>query len=153
MIRSAAAIALLVVCLAGCASSAPTPATTKDAAFFDADYPGVFSFENGDCFHDPAINEAAGEPLLNTVECEGAENEVISYVRLGDGAWDRDRIAEEATSGCREDFERLFGTESRYDAFPVLPSETTWTDNGDRDAMCVVYQPGSSFEVDPLSGT
>ncbi len=70
----------------------------KGPHFIDVETPGVLTFENGDCFHDPAINEAMGEPRLNTVGCVGAENEVFTFVTLNDGPWDGARVTRESTA-------------------------------------------------------
>ncbi|HST40727.1 MAG TPA: hypothetical protein VLK58_14525 [Conexibacter sp.] len=40
---------------------------------------------------------------------------------------------------------------ARLDVYPVLPSERSWTQNGDRTAMCVVYSQLGEFTVDPIT--
>lgn len=127
----------------------------KDAQFIDADEPGVLTFENGDCFRDPAINEAMGEPQLNTVGCVGAENEVFTFMTLEERRWDRAVIADEAVAGCERAFRDLWGEPGsgthRLDVYPVLPTERSWTQDGDRSAMCVVYSRLGEFKIDPIA--
>ncbi|PZR52136.1 hypothetical protein DNL40_13040 [Xylanimonas oleitrophica] len=133
---------------------APSPAEHKDATFLDAEHPGVRGFENGDCFEDPLIARARGEELLATVECVGAQNEVITFVSLDDlPGWDQAAVEREADARCAAEIHETFPAAhgAGYRVYGVPPSPGTWA-GGDRDVMCVVYRPGESFETEPLIG-
>lgn len=134
----------------------PAAATVvKGPHFLDADEPGVLTFENGDCFHDPDVNRAMGEPQLNTVGCVGAGNEVFSFVELRDGPWDAAAVAREGVAGCEREFRGLWGEpgsgHARLAVYPVLPTRRSWTAEDDRNAMCVVYSQLGEFTADPIT--
>lgn len=153
-IRTLTAAIAATLLIAGCGGQEPqpTPAEHKDSAYINAETPGVLSFESGDCFNDVAINEALGEEELNTVQCPGAQNEVFTYSRLDGDLWNETEVLAMADEQCRGVFEANYGSveDTAYRVYGVPPTETTWA-NGDRDVMCVIYQPGASFEVDPLA--
>jgi hypothetical protein len=136
-------------------TAANAATVVKDAHFIDADEPGVLTFENGDCFRDPAKNRAAGEEVLNTVECVGADNEVFTFLTLREASWDAQAVEREGVAGCERQFRTLWGERgsgpARLDVYPVLPSERSWTQDGDRNAMCVVYSHLGEFTVDPIT--
>lgn len=148
-----AALAVVLVLVLTGGSAAERVAPTKDATYLNADSPGVLSFENGDCFRDVDINEAMGEPALNTVGCVGAENEVYGFAKLDDGPWDVERVRRTATERCERLAAEVWTVEQRADLrfYPAPPSEESWTARGDRDAMCVVYSPDGSFTADPVT--
>jgi hypothetical protein len=152
---AAVVVVLAVALLAGGGDAAPAARVVKGPHFIDADEPGVLTFENGDCFRDPEVNRAAGEPRLNTVECVGAGNEVFSFVELPDGAWDAAAVARAGTAGCTRQFRELWGEPgsgaAQLDVYAVLPTERSWTQDGDRSAMCVVYSRLGEFTVDPIA--
>ncbi|MDO8185641.1 hypothetical protein Q5424_02020 [Conexibacter sp. JD483] len=136
--------------------AAPAAANVvKGPHFINAETPGVLTFENGDCFHDPAINAAMGEPRLNTTGCIGSENEVFTFVTLRDGAWDARRVTVEGSALCEQVFRELWGRpgsgRARLDVYPVLPTQQTWVERDDRNAMCVVYSHLGTFTVDPIT--
>lgn len=150
LVLAALAVALVLILTAGSSERVPP---TKDAGYLNADSPGVLSFENGDCFHDVDINEAMGEPALNTVGCIGAENEVYGFAKLDDGPWDVERVRRTATERCEQLAAEVWTVEQRADLrfYPVPPSPGSWTARQDRDAMCVVYSPTGSFTADPVT--
>ncbi len=147
---AALAVALVLIFTGG---STARVVPIKDAGYLDADSPGVLSFENGDCFRDVDINEAIGEPALNTVGCIGAENEVYGFVKLDDGPWDVERVRRTATERCERLAAEVWTVEQREALrfYPAPPSEASWTVREDRDAMCVVYSPDGSFTADPVT--
>ncbi len=152
----ALALAVTVTVIARGGEAAPAAANiVKGPHFIDVETPGVLTFENGDCFRDPAVNEALGEPRLNTTGCVGAENEVFTFVTLEEGPWQGARVAREATALCEQAFRELWGRpgtgRARLDVYPVLPTERSWTEQRDRNAMCVVYSRLGSFTVDPIT--
>jgi hypothetical protein len=149
-----AAVTVTLVVRGG--DSAPAAVNVvKGPHFIDAQTPGVLTFENGDCFRDPAINKALGEPRLNTTGCVGAENEVFTFVTLRDGPWDRARVTREGLVLCEQAFRELWGRpgsgRARLDVYPVLPTEQSWHELRDRNAMCVVYSHLGSFTIDPIT--
>ncbi|MBB4661255.1 hypothetical protein [Conexibacter arvalis] len=159
--RRLALMLALVLIVAGAVAVAAVggddaPATVvKDAHFIDADEPGVLTFENGDCFRDPEKNRAHGEEILNTVECVGADNEVFAFLTLPDGPWDAAAVEREGVAGCERAFGELWGEPgsgpARLDVYPVLPTERSWTGDGDRNVMCVVWSHLGEFTADPIS--
>jgi len=143
-------VALAVVLRPG---AGPAPLAHKDAAFLDAEHPGVLGFENGDCFEDPEVAAARGEEMLVTVECVGAQNEVVLFVALDDApAWDEAAVLDAADARCATTVADALGDVERagYAVYGVPPTARTWAD-GDRDVMCVLYRPGESFDVEPLA--
>lgn len=144
-------VALAVVLATGGGSSARV-VPTKDARYLNADTPGVRTFENGDCFHDLAVNEAMGEPILNTVGCVGAENQVYGFAALDEGPWNQDLLAAQADARCRQLATQVWSASQlralRF--YPAMPSERSWRDERDRDAMCVVASPDGPFRADPI---
>ncbi len=134
-------------------SAAPGPLVLKDATFLDAEHPGVLGFENGDCFEDPEIAAARGEDMLVTVECVGAQNEVVQFVGLSDlTTWDQEAVRTAADERCTTAVAESLGdvAPAGYAVYGVPPTAQTWSD-GDRDVMCVLYRPGESFTVEPLA--
>lgn len=153
----AAVVVVAVVAASAFSGGDEPPAATavKGPQFIDADEPGVLTFENGDCFRDPARNRADGEQILNTVECVGADNEVFTFLTLDDGAWDAAAVERDGVAGCTRAFRQLWGAPGsgpgRLDAFPVLPTQRSWTQDADRNVMCVVYSRLGAFTVDPIN--
>lgn len=124
----------------------------KDEHFLSVDTPGVLGFENGDCFLDPDANAALGEDILVSMPCVGAHNQVFAFVPLLDGLWHPESVAEQSWAACRERFESFWDSAGRsaLDLFPVMPTERSWLEDGDRHTMCVVHSPDGVFTVDPL---
>ncbi|MDO8208797.1 hypothetical protein [Conexibacter sp. CPCC 206217] len=133
------------------ATTAGTP-IVKDEHFLNADDPGVLTFENGDCFRDPATNEALGEAELNSVECVGAQNEVYTFETLPDGPWDAAAVARAGWRQCGRAFGELWGprASSPFSYYPALPTRRSWNEDRDRSAMCVVYSPQGRLRADPI---
>lgn len=142
----------LAVVLATSGGSSARVVPTKDARYINVDTPGVRTFENGDCFHDVDLNEAMGEPILNTVGCVGAENQVYGFAALDDRAWNEDALAAQADARCRQLATQVWdaGQRRALRFYPAMPSARSWRDDGDRDAMCVVASPDGAFRADPV---
>ncbi|GAB3465866.1 hypothetical protein [Actinophytocola sediminis] len=125
------------------AQAASTHAVShKDENFITADTPGILDIEAGECFTDPAYHPAAAaRVVLYTVCTQQADNQSYGFVHLPDGPFDHDRVAEDAWTRCGKGFRTYWPTEkSTLDYYPILPTMETWAD-GDRDVMCVVYDP------------
>ncbi|MEO3808563.1 hypothetical protein ABGB17_06145 [Sphaerisporangium sp. B11E5] len=117
------------------------PMVTKGDTFLNARTTGVLNIENGECFDDPAYSAGAGEDVVVYRPCaEGAGNQVYGFVHAEDGPWDRPALAAFAWESCGRGFAHYWPGETRLDFYPVLPTAETWAD-GDRDVMCVVYDP------------
>ena len=133
-------LGLCVVVLSPLSQAAAGPARDKDDLFITAQTPGILDIEGGECFDDPAYSPGAGEPVVLYVPCaQGADNQVYGFVSAPDAAYDRDRLASFAWDRCGRGH-TAYWPESTLDFYPVLPTAETWAD-GDRDVMCVVYDP------------
>ena len=133
-------LGLCVVILSPLSRAAAGPARDKDDLFITAQTSGILDIEGGECFTDPAYSPGAGEPVVLYVPCaQGADNQVYGFVHAADGAYDRDRLASFAWDRCGRGH-AAYWPESTLDFYPVLPTAETWAD-GDRDVMCVVYDP------------
>jgi len=114
----------------------------------------VSSIDAGDCFQDPGAGEIS---RLDTVECtETHDFEAIGRVQLDDGPYPGDiGIVVGAVERCLTLFEPYVGapfdeTELLVDAF--VPTPQSW-DDGDRDALCVVFQADGAFNPVPIAGS
>jgi hypothetical protein len=136
LLPSVAALGLLFVV-------PPTPQTVKGDAFITAGTTGILTIEGGECFDDPAYSPAAGEVVVIYTPCaEGADNQSYGFAHAPDGPWNRASLAAFAHRSCAGLFARLWpgGSGAELAHYPIMPTEETWAD-GDRDVMCVVYDP------------
>ena len=127
-----AAAALVVPLLAACSLSYT----------FGGDSP--FELEVGTCF------DAPDDALIGSVQvvsCDGYhENEVFAAVNYPAGPSDPfpgDKpIAAMADRDCVPAFEAYVGVSyeaSRYLWAPMVPTESSWTERGDREILCALY--------------
>lgn len=119
------------------------PAVDKGDDFMTPETTGVLNLEAGECFTDPEYSPAAGEEIVLYTPCDQhADNQSYGFVHAGDGTYDRAALAGFGWSSCRRGFAHYWPGEAGagLDYFPILPTAETWAD-GDRDVMCVVYDP------------
>ncbi|WP_326557098.1 hypothetical protein [Micromonospora sp. NBC_01796] len=119
------------------------PIAVKGDDFISAATTGILNIEGGECFSDPAYSKRSNDVVVIYKECEErADNESYGFVHVADGEWNRPAVAAYGWAECGKDFQRRWGTpeESGLNFFPILPTAETWAD-GDRDIMCVVYNP------------
>ncbi|WP_157521698.1 hypothetical protein [Herbidospora cretacea] len=119
------------------------PAVDKGDDFMTPETTGVLNLEAGECFTDPEYSPAAGEEIVLYTPCDQhADNQSYGFVHAEDGTYDRAALAEFGWSSCKRGFAHYWPGEagSGLDYFPILPTAETWAD-GDRDVMCVVYDP------------
>lgn len=114
----------------------------------------VSSIDAGDCFQDPGSGEIS---RLDTVECtEPHDFESIGRIRLDDGPYPGDiGIVVGAVEKCLTLFEPYSGVafdESGLLVDAFVPTPRSW-DDGDREALCVVFQADDDFTPVPISGS
>ncbi|WP_062347277.1 hypothetical protein [Herbidospora yilanensis] len=122
------------------------PATTavhKGDDFITPETTGVLNLEAGECFTDPEYSPAAGEEIVLYTPCDQhADNQSYGFVHADDGPYDRAGLAAFGWSRCERGFVHYWpgAAEGELSYYPILPTAETWAD-GDRDIMCVVYDP------------
>lgn len=139
---------LLGIVLGLCALTLnPAQATTmslrdNDATFITAATPGILDIEGGECFSDPTYSAAAGGEIVLYTPCpQQADNQSYGFVHAADGPWDAAALTRFALAGCERGFRHYWPTAgSTLDFYPIMPTAESWAD-GDRDVMCVVYNP------------
>ena len=103
----------------------------------------VFELEAGMCFNDPGTLEQVYS--VETVDCsEPHDNEIYLVTRYpGGGDYPGDAVIEQAAfTACFDAFEPFIGLAyeySRFDITGLWPSRESWTDLGDREIICAVY--------------
>ncbi|TKK87807.1 hypothetical protein FDA94_16700 [Herbidospora galbida] len=121
----------------------PTSAVRKGDDFMTPETTGVLNLEPGECFTDPEYSPMAGEEIVLYTTCDQhADNQSYGFVHADDGPYDRAALAEFGWSSCKRGFANYWPGEAgaELDYYPILPTAETWAD-GDRDVMCVVYDP------------
>ncbi|WP_288292699.1 septum formation family protein [uncultured Varibaculum sp.] len=123
--------ALLVACcgfLSGCTSQ---PVATSD-------------LKVGDCFNMPEEVLTGTQPAgqVERVDCEHSHNsQVVGIKKLSGNSYPGEKqLYELALTECAREFESFVGTsfrDSKWDLYPLSPTETTWKDEGERKLTCV----------------
>ncbi|MEZ3161067.1 septum formation family protein [Microbacterium sp. BWT-B31] len=111
----------------------------------------VFNLSIGDCFDD--VDMAGGVSDVPAVPCsELHDNEIYFLYDMTQtefpGAAETEALAEE---GCIRQFDAFVGIdyeESVLDFGYLYPSADTWRSFGDREVVCIIYDPAS-----PVTGT
>ncbi|GAB1819671.1 hypothetical protein HerbRD11066_28350 [Herbidospora sp. RD11066] len=119
------------------------PVVDKGDDFMTPETTGVLNLEAGECFTDPEYSPAAGEEVVLYTTCDQhADNQSYGFVHADDGPYDRAALAEFGWSSCQRGFAHYWpgAAGADLDYYPILPTAETWAD-GDRDVMCVVYDP------------
>jgi hypothetical protein len=108
----------------------------------------VFDLAVGDCFDDPA---SGGEvSSVESVDCaEPHDNEVYAvYDYDGDEYPGEEAMTAAADEGCEARFEDYVGIgyfDSELYSTHLTPTQDSW-DEGDREIVCVLYEPGVKLE-------
>jgi len=113
---------------------------------------GIFDIQIGDCFNHSS-NEADDEDVevseVSRTDCDAShDSEVFSKFDLADETEfpGTDRVVNDAYAGCVDRFGDYVGTdfvESDYYVGQFYPSESTWTQIGDREVICyLIYSAG-----------
>lgn len=105
----------------------------------------VFNLRVGDCFDDESLDGGVSE--VPAVPCaEPHDNEIYFIYDLPDGDFPGVTEVETlADEGCAAQFEAFVGAAyetSAIDYWALYPSEDTWTQIGDREVICSVWEPG-----------
>jgi hypothetical protein len=106
----------------------------------------VFELEVGDCFDDPPSGEVSS---VSAVDCaQPHDNEVYAlYDYDGDSYPGEEAMSSAADEGCESRFEDFVGIAYlQSDLFytHLTPTQESW-DDGDREVVCVIYEPGEKL--------
>jgi hypothetical protein len=148
--RLAGAVTLAVLTgllLSGCGLLGPGNSTEGDpdgsvtAGDQDAD---VFSIRVGDCLNDAGATGAVRTAPI--VSCdEPHDSEAFASFQLDDGDFPGDdEVLEAGRQLCYDAFETFVGVvdeNSIYSYTSYVPTAGSWTDRGDREVLCTIYDP------------
>jgi hypothetical protein len=131
-----------------------TPATATTAApGVTTTVPGtvsVFSLQPGDCVQNSELFSGRVTTVVE-VPCEQAHtHEVFHKVTYTppDGAYDEGRISQFASEQCTQSFATYVGVpfdRSKYYYVQFSPTQESWTQQGDREVMCLLFLQGSEL--------
>lgn len=114
--------------LSGCASQ---PVATSD-------------LKVGDCFNMPEEVLTGTQPAgqVERLDCEHSHNsQVVGIKKLSGNSYPGEKqLYDLALKECAREFESFVGTsyrDSKWDLYPLSPTETTWQDEGERKLTCV----------------
>jgi hypothetical protein len=118
---------------------------------------GAFSIRVGDCFDDTSASFAEGVTevtSLPAVPCnEPHDNEVFAVFDIQQSSFPQgDAMESIAYDTCLDRFESFVGRDYETSALDVLslyPTEASWTQQGDREVVCAVYD----MEANKLEGS
>ena len=107
----------------------------------------VFELEVGDCFDDPTTGAEVSS--VDAVDCaEPHDNEVYAlYDYDGDTYPGESEMSAAADEGCEARFEEYVGIaylDSALYYTHLTPTQESW-DSGDREVVCVLYEPGEKL--------
>ncbi len=108
--------------------------------------------EVGDCL--ASLDSAK----LQVVNCQKphAAQVVGVYAAPGDNYPGEDQLQDAARSTCEGAFEEFVGievTRSIYDLAPLLPTEDSWNESGDREILCVAKPTGDEDLTASVEGS
>ena len=134
----------------GSASAAPTPLTSLVAS--EEFFGDAFALELGDCLAFRNGDVDTGE--FNLIDCgEPHHGEVYFIWDVADAPeFDDVAVEGEVYDVCLREFETFVGADystSSLDISAFFPSEETWTEDGDREAICLV----TPYLTDDLTGS
>lgn len=120
----------------------------------------MFELDTGVCFNSANLGQANDDiTSIEVVSCtEPHRFEVFDTVIHDEPAgavFDAEALRDDAQNLCLAGFEeavgRTFEESPELELLPVRPSETSWTDAGDRTTYCVAF-PGdeTAFPVESL---
>jgi hypothetical protein len=156
-IGAAAAGLMAALLLAGCAvadAGATFDETQRDrdgVVVAPNDHADAFTLEVGDCFDDAAPNDDDTVSEVPIVPCDMPHaNEVYlsQQVDDGDGGYPGDEaMGEQGDDICRPGFASFVGLDLGASALSFsyyYPSEETWTQKGDREILCYLFDPSTT---------
>jgi hypothetical protein len=139
-------VALVLVVAAACGADEPT----RDASgqVEEAGDVRVDRVRVGDCFDAQDAVEVDELPL---VPCnERHDHEIYEAFDLTGESWpgqeEVERLAAEGCLGPFADYVGVSLADSSLDAFPITPSEESWTEDDDRQVLCVVTDPAGPVQ-------
>lgn len=139
-----AAVALSGCSLVGSLTGADQAVRDDDGTVIEGnDATDVFTLQVGDCVNDADADETVSS--VPTVPCaEPHDSEIFASYILGDTAFPGiDAVLDEADAACLSGFESFIAidyVDSRFDFSYYYPTESSWA-NGDREVLCLVYDP------------
>lgn len=154
-LAAAAAVSLAGCSLLGATFGGDSTARDDDGRVVEQnDSADVFSIRVGDCLNDASAGDEVTEVPL--VPCsEPHDSEVYaSIIMTGDTFPGNDVVVSEADDACFERFEEFVGIpylDSIYDFSYYFPTEGSWA-NGDREILCVIYDPAGQKLTGSLAG-
>ncbi|KQO11876.1 hypothetical protein ASF06_04460 [Agreia sp. Leaf244] len=145
-----AALSLMIGLFALTGCSVIDSVTPKDEAVRDdetsevteAGQADVFTVAVGDCFNDVSSEEISEVPV---VPCDQPHDfEAYSAFDLaGDDFPGDDAVTQQAGDGCTPAFAEFNGVgydDSTLYLGYLLPTEDSWTEQGDREVLCYIYE-------------
>jgi hypothetical protein len=140
--------ALLVACLLLAACGTDEPSRDASGAVEEAGDVRVDRVRVGDCFDDQDDESVETLPVVPCAEAH--DNEIYEVFDLTGESWPGlEEVQQRAAEGCLGPFADYVGVslaESSLDAFPITPSEASWTDHDDRQVLCVITDPAGPSE-------
>lgn len=114
----------------------------------------VFTLQVGDCLNDSGTAEQVSEVPI--VPCsEPHDSEIFASVILtGDEFPGNDVVTSEGDTQCEAEFAAFIGVprlDSIYEFSFYFPTESSWS-RGDREILCVVYDPAGQKLTGSLEG-
>jgi hypothetical protein len=110
----------------------------------------VFALQPGTCVQNPELLTGRVETVVE-VPCEQSHtHEVYHKVTYTppDGAYDEARISQFASEQCTQSFATYVGIpfdRSRYYYVQFSPTQESWTQRGDREVVCLLFQQGAQL--------
>lgn len=147
-ITALASLIIGLLALTGCSvidSVVPKDQAVRDdetSEVTEAGQADVFTVAVGDCFNDVSADEISEVPV---VPCDQPHDyEAYSAFDITDDSYPGDdAVTQQATDGCTPAFAAFNGVgyeESTLYLGYLLPTEDSWTAQGDREVLCYIYE-------------
>ena len=98
----------------------------------------------GDCFNmsEEVLTGTQPAGQVERVDCQHSHNsQVVGIKKLSGNSYPGEKqLYDLALKECAREFESFVGTsfrDSKWDLYPLSPTETTWQDEGERKLTCV----------------
>ncbi|TAJ49351.1 MAG: hypothetical protein EPO52_03485 [Herbiconiux sp.] len=142
--------ALVALALCGCAEASFSAGDSPTNAATVVPTKSVFALEIGDCVDDTDEVELQHLPLVDCADPH--DYEVFDEYQIPDGDYPGDDVITEIAlgycSGAMESFVGVAYEASALDINYLTPTEDSWTNGGDRQISCLVFDPAGK-----VSGT
>lgn len=160
-LKALGAVLLVLALATSCSDDSTSDNTTRDddGNITEGGDVGVFALEVGDCFDQPPdgnIEEVAGVPCSDPHDTEVY---AIFDMEGGDDApFPGEEAVQTASEECIEDlFEDYVGLDyasSRFQAFPITPTQQTWeSELNDREIICTANTVDGTQITGSIQGT